>query len=150
MNDLNPAETQKISLDALMGIKENYHQDADEFMRQLQLLRNVSLEKDCVKVMEDYDGLKILCQAWQQILFNTNWKGNILDVNVIISRIMRNLLARSHKLKSLLGKIDEKVSVLLYTLRQTGIERNSFISFHLTAATIKVGFFMLVINCKTN
>ena len=86
-----------------MGIKENYHQNAEDFLHQLNALKDVSHEVECAKIMEDYGGLKILCQAWQQTLFNINWPGNSVNLNITVSTIMRNLLAVSDKLKDQIG-----------------------------------------------
>ena len=58
-------------------------------------------------------GLKILCQTWQQILFNVNWQGDKAKLNLTVITIMDNLLTRSEKLRGQLGKTRFPASIML-------------------------------------
>ena len=58
-------------------------------------------------------GLKILCQTWQQILFNVKWQGDKAKLNLTVITVMDNLLTRSDKLRDQLGKASFPASIML-------------------------------------
>ena len=55
------AETEKICLDALMAVKENSHENTSDLLHHIQSLEQVSEDKECITIMEDYAGKERYC-----------------------------------------------------------------------------------------